>query len=215
MNLLISPGDIWAFLCWFFSRLFSTAAAACNSGQAPSDWALTGFTGLLVVVGFLQFWMLRITWKAVHTAERAWMIITPDKPEGWEPILLPEQPGVPATLNVFRSAMKNVGRTPAHVTKIAACYKNLTTDEFKNLPKQPDYGTKESLESMLLAPGDSHPKAVLLWPNSGLTNQEIQSIHTADRFLYFYACVEYADDFGKKHETRVGIHISLSPRRQL
>ncbi|HXM24465.1 MAG TPA: hypothetical protein VN957_00430, partial [Chthoniobacterales bacterium] len=125
------------------------------------------------------------------TAERAWMIITPDKPEGWEPMLPPEQPGVPARLNVFRAAMKNVGRTPAHVTKIAARYINLDKSEFEKLPEEPDYGRKESLESMLLVPGDSFPKAVPLWPKSRLTTEEIESIRTAKSFLYFYACIEY------------------------
>src|SRR5260370_14187873 len=107
----------------------------------------------LVVVGVLQTLLFTVTWIAIRqqattqkTAERAWMIITPDKPEGWEPILLPEQPDVPATLNVFRPTIKNVGRTPAHVTKIAARSINLDKSESKNLPEEPDYGTKESLE---------------------------------------------------------------------
>ena len=171
----------------------------------------------LVIVGVLQTLLFTVTWIAIRqqatmqkTAERAWMIITPDKPEGWEPILLPEQPGVPATLNVFRAAIKNVGRTPAHVTKIAARYINLDKSEFKNLPEEPDYGTKESLESMLLVPGDSFPKAVPLWPKSRLTTEEIESIRTAKSFLYFYACIEYRA-LGKKRETRVGFIYPFPP----
>ena len=138
------------------------------------------------------------------------MIITPDKPEGWEPMLPPEQPGVPARLNVFRAAMKNVGRTPAHVTKIAARYINLDKSEFEKLPEEPDYGRKESLESMLLVPGDSFPKAVPLWPKSSLTTEEIESIRTAKSFLYFYACIEYRA-LGKKRETRVGFIYPFPP----
>jgi hypothetical protein len=171
----------------------------------------------LVIVGVLQTLLFTVTWIAIRqqattqkTAERAWMIITPDKPEGWEPILLPEQPGVPATLNVFRAAIKNVGRTPAHVTKIAARYINLDKSEFKNLPEEPDYGTKESLESMLLVPGDSFPKAVPLWPKSRLTTEEIESIRTAKSFLYFYARIEYRA-LGKKRETRVGFIYPFPP----
>jgi hypothetical protein len=171
----------------------------------------------LVIVGVLQTLLFTVTWIAIRqqattqkTAKRAWMIITPDKPEDWEPILLPEQPGVPATLNVFRAAMKNVGRTPAHVTKIAARYINLDKSEFENLPEEPDYRTKESLESMLLVPGDSFPKAVPLWPNSRLTTEEIASIRTAKSFLYFYACIEYRA-LGKKRETRVGFIYPFPP----
>jgi hypothetical protein len=171
----------------------------------------------LVIVGVLQTFLFTVTWIAIRqqaatqkTAERAWMIITPDKPEGWEPILLPEQPGVPANLNVFRAAIKNVGRTPAHVTKIAARYITLDKNEFKNLPEEPNYGMKESLESMLLVPGDSFPKAVRLSPKSRLTTEEIESIRTAKSFLYFYACVEYRA-LGKKRETRVGFIYPFPP----
>src|SRR5260370_41751870 len=67
----------------------------------------------LVVVGVLKTLLFTVIWIAIRqqaatqkTAERAWMIITPDKPEGWEPILLPEQPGVPATLNLFSGCYK-------------------------------------------------------------------------------------------------------------
>src|SRR5260370_40828821 len=104
----------------------------------------------LVVVGVLQTLLFTVTWIAIRqqattqkTAERAWMIITPDKPEGWEPILLPEQPGVPASLNVFRAAIKNVGRTPPHFTKIAARYINLDKRDFKHPPGEPHYRTQE------------------------------------------------------------------------
>ena len=38
-----------------------------------------------------------------------------------------------------------------------------------------------------------------------LTRQEIESIHTADSFLYFYGCIEYRDAFGEDHETRIGL----------
>src|SRR5258708_25419252 len=93
----------------------------------------------LEVVGVLQALLFTVTWIAIRqqattqkTAERAWMIVTPDKPEGWEPILPPEQPGVPASLNVFRAAMKNVGRTPAHVTQIPSLFINLSTNQFHN-----------------------------------------------------------------------------------
>src|SRR5260221_1312612 len=161
----------------------------------------------LVVVGVLQTLLFTVTWIAIRqqaatqkTAERAWMIITPDKPEGWEPILLPEQPGVPASLNVFRAAIKNVGRPARHARKIAARYINLDQSEFKNLPEEPDYGTKESLESMLLVPGDYFPKAVPMWPKSRLTTEEIESIRTAKSFLYFYARIEYRA-LGKNRET--------------
>src|SRR5207244_9235792 len=85
----------------------------------------------------------------------------------------------------------------------------LDKNEFKNLSEEPDYGMKESLESMLLVPGDSFPKAVPLRPKSRLTTEEIESIRTAKSFLYFYACIEYMA-LGKKRETR-GVFISPFP----
>jgi hypothetical protein len=184
MNLLVSPADIWAFLCWFFSWL--------------SNWGLLLFTGLLVVVGFLQYLMLKVTWKAVHIAERPWLIITPIK------LKLPEQTSVAVRLNVLKAAMKNVGRTPAYPTKIVLCYKNLDKSQFDNLLKkrEPDYGTEESLEGLILVPQDSFGRTVSLQPS--LTDKDIESILAEQSFLYFYARIKYNDAFGKKHETRVG-----------
>jgi hypothetical protein len=88
-------------------------------------------------------------------------------------------------------ARRSSSNAPADILRhspIAARYINLDKSEFKNLPEEPDYGTKESLESMLLVPGDSFPEAVPLWPKSRLTTEEIESIRTAKSFLYFYAC---------------------------
>jgi hypothetical protein len=167
------------------------------------------FTGLLVVVGGFQAWWLMLTWQAIQkqvtaqrTGERAWIIISPEE---WKPILHVDQSGIPAPRNVFRAAIKNVGRTPAHLTKIANRYIKLDKSQFENLSKEPDYGTMELLESEILVPEDSLSTTVPLEPSPILTAQEIQSIRTANSFLYFYACIEYTDAFGENHETRVGL----------
>ena len=73
------------------------------------------------------------------------------------------------------------------------------------LSKEPDYGPIESLVSVILVPEDSLSATVPLEPSPMLTRQEIESIHTADSFLYFYGCIEYRDAFGENHETRIGL----------
>ena len=177
-----------------------TAGSVQNQGKNDKGNSTLSdiFTGLLVVVGLLQFLMLRVTWKAVHTAERPWLIITPKKPK------LPEQTGIAVRLNVFQAAIKNVGRTPAYPTKIVTRYIKLDKSQFDNLSKkrEPDYGTKESLEGLILVPKDSFGTTVSLQPS--VTDKDIESILAGQSFLYFYARIEYNDAFGKKHETRVG-----------
>jgi len=203
MNLVISPADIWAVLCWFCSWLFSSVAVG-GSGHRPFDL----FNCLLVVVGFLQFFMLTITSIAVfqqvagqRTAERAWIII---RPKNWSPDLLSTQSSVPAPGNVFQAAIKNVGRTPAHLTEIAAHYVMLDKSHFDKLQKKPNYGPPKPLGGMSLVPQESYSETFPLEPRPSLTDEEIQSIQAGNRFLYFYACIEYKDDFGKPHETRIG-----------
>src|SRR5260370_7559461 len=95
----------------------------------------------LVVVGVLQTLLFTVTWIAIRqqattqkTAERAWMIVTPDKPEGWEPIFPPEQPGVPPSLNVFRAAMKNGGRVPAPLPQNHSLYTHPNPKLLKHIP---------------------------------------------------------------------------------
>src|ERR1700730_11474820 len=170
------------------------------------QWGPWVFSGLLVVVGIFQAWWLMLTWKAIQkqvtaqrTAERAWAIISP---EDWRPNLIIEQSDNPR--NIFQVSVKNVGRTPAYLTKVANRYIKLDKSQFENLSKEPDYGPMES-ENVILVPGDSLRATVPLEPSPMLTRQEIESIHTADSFLYFYGCIEYRDAFGEDHETRIGL----------
>jgi hypothetical protein len=202
-------------LAWTIVLLckLGTVLAAGNSDPHPFDyllqWGIWIFTFLLVVVGALQAWWLRVTWKAVqkqgiaqNTAERAWIIISP---EVWDPKLLPMPPAGPAPWNVFQVSIKNIGRTPAHLTKIAVRYRNLDKSQFENPPEEPEYGMMVSLQGLILVPKDSYGLTVPLEPRSVLTDEDIRLIHTAKSFLYFYAFVAYVDVFGGTHETRVGL----------
>lgn len=166
------------------------------------QWGPLVFSFLLVVVGALQAKWLMLTWQAIQkqitaqrTSERAWVIISP---EHWTPTLVFNQ-------NVFEVSIKNVGRTPAHLTKLAHRYIKLDKTQLENLSKEPDYGPIESLGSVILVPEDSLSATAPLEPSPMLTNQDIQSIHNSQSFLYFYAYIEYRDAFGENHETRVGL----------
>jgi hypothetical protein len=80
----------------------------------------------------------------------------------------------PDCLSVFQAAMKNVRRTPAHLIKFAPRYINLDKSQFANLlAAEPDYDSMDSLERMILVPGDSFPKTVPLQPSTSLTFEDI------------------------------------------
>ena len=188
--------------------MLSGLCASATTSDYLFQWGPWVFSCLLVVVGGFQAWWLMLTWKAIQkqvaaqrTAERAWIIITP---ADWRPILLVEQDDREASLNVFETAIKNVGRTPAHLTRMAMRYIKLDKSQFENLSREPEYGATKSLESVILVPEDSLSTTVPLQPSSILTAEEIQSIRAANGFLYFYGFIEYRDAFGETHETRVG-----------
>jgi hypothetical protein len=175
-------------------RGISPSVAVGNSRQAVSDylfqWGPWVFSGLLVVVGGLQAWWLMLTWQAIQkqvsaqrTAERAWLIISL---ANWRPTLfIEEQSNKLASQNAFQVTIKNVGRTPAHLTKVANRYIKLDKTQFESLSKEADYGPIESLVSVILVPEDSLSATVPLEPSPMLTRQEIESIHTADSFSLF------------------------------
>ena len=134
-------------------------------------------------------------------SERAWIIITP---VNWNPGLrpLPEAGEIP--INLFQAAVRNVGKTPATLVKMAFRYVNLSKGEYDALPGEPKYGEGTVPNGLVLVPSDSVGFSVPLMPSATLTADEVRSISNAERFIYFYGSIRYRDAFGKYRETRVG-----------
>src|SRR5260370_5878992 len=70
----------------------------------------------LVAVCVLQALLFTVTWIAIRqqattqkTTVLAWLIITPDTPDHWDPIVPPEQPVSPANLNVCTACINTSG----------------------------------------------------------------------------------------------------------
>ena len=169
---------------------------------------LETFTGLLVVVGFLQVGVLLMQWWIIRrqtalfsNSERAWLIITP---RNWNPDLAAIDPKVagPIPLNVFEATVKNIGRTPGQVIEIAMRY--VTIGKLEDLPDIPDYGQTARPEGMLLVPQDSFGRVTPLSPSPSLEPEDTRAIRAAQRFVYAYGFVVYKDVFGNEHETRRG-----------
>lgn len=193
------------------------------------DWMDRGlwvFNGLLVIVGLLQWHILRKqqaqlrehsehfehlsaagadnakaardTATGIMESERPWIIISP---EPTEPILYVEQPG-DNLRNVFVAAAKNAGRTPARLKQFSALYE---LREDRNFPQEPSFATPDaSFDGVTLVPNDSISIIAFLRPNPTLTASQRQAIENGTQFLYAYGFVKYEDVYGRTHESRFG-----------
>lgn len=166
-----------------------------------SNWSLVVVGLIAGLVALLTLRAISIQAEAQMKAERAWVIMTP---KDWNPGLFPLPVAGQVPLNVFDCAVKNVGKTPAHITKWAAWYRNFDKSEYERLPKEPIPGDVVSMNAMILVPNDSFRKIIPLQPTPSLDCVQVKSIQSAERFLFFYGFIEYKDDFGKNHETQVG-----------
>jgi hypothetical protein len=107
--------------------------------------------------------------------------------------------------NIFGAAIKNCGKTPAHVLEAALHYFLLDRNEFDSLSNEPKFQFI-SREGLLLVPQDSFGEDVLLnSKNRGsLDMSDAGQIGRGEKILFFYGSVKYRDAFGKERETRVG-----------
>jgi hypothetical protein len=178
------------------------------------DWGPWAFDLALVIVGGMQaYTMVRQTRLSGGTldavkrqgdiaanASRAWVIISL---ENRSPELKETEIGN-VYQNILSISLKNVGQTPAHLTRMAARYVKLSRAEFEQLPEDPHYGQRKDVDGNILVPTDSLGTVVFLEPIPTLSREELISIRNGELILYFYAVAEYKDAFGASCETRAG-----------
>jgi hypothetical protein len=170
----------------------------------PATWSNWG----LVIVGLIAGYLASRTLRAIYIQAnaqmkslRAWIIIYPNK---WNPGVFPIPVAGQVPLNVFECNVRNVGNTPAHITKWSAWYQILNKNEYDNLPKEPVLRHVVSVNGRILVPDSIFDQTIPLQPTPILDIADVTKIQNAEKFLFFYGFIEYNDDFGKTHETRVG-----------
>ena len=174
---------------------------------------LIAFTGLLVVVGFLQVLVLYVQWRLIcrqdehfTNSERAWIIVSPVEAA---PVLgfIPgpgdalDAPGRDRR-NAFTCSIKNTGRTPARLVASSLQYRKI--DSLKDVSQVPDYGKMLPFDDLLLVVGDSVGDLAYLYPQIVLNKPEVEAIQGQKAFLYAYGKVVYKDVYNETHETKFG-----------
>lgn len=146
--------------------------------------------------------------QAVINSERPWLIaeVVERKPN----LLHIPEVGDPIHIqgkNVFGVRIKNVGRTPARITRSALEYVKL--DSLSQLPDNPVFVeiTDEHHGMMLFPEGEPFGRIAFLRPRTFLSKAEVSAIAVRDAFIYAYGLVEYRCIFGCAvcpHLTRFG-----------
>jgi hypothetical protein len=189
-----------------FGLILNAALAAVAVATLYVIWLQTKATQLSAEAA-------RTNADALITAERAWLLIAPTE---WNPKMETLGSAAQTQFQKFPVAVKNVGKTPAHISAFAMRY--LVLNSLSELQDEPDYPSPTLYSGRLLVPQDSYAETVCLegWEQSKL-GELSQLLSFQKKLLYAYGFIKYKDDFGKDHETRVGyafeyFHVNMALR---
>jgi hypothetical protein len=187
-----------------------------------ADWGYWAFSGLLVIVGLLQVWLLRGALRATEKAaqasvmnsealvnsERAWVVVDADGRT--QP--LEHLPGTP--LNLLNFFVWNAGKTPARVTYTRSEHKIIKT--LADLPDHPTYadwnrGTSSNYMLAPVAPNEMGSFSVVM-ESPNLEREGFGALYKREIIVYAHGQVEYVDAFGKERHTNFGFcwHVPVS-----
>jgi hypothetical protein len=155
------------------------------------------FTGLLVLVGFLQWLLIRRQDKHFRISERAWILAD----LSWYPGQLHVVEGTSQTGDVreehtvvsVKLTCKNEGRSPAWIDEIRACVEIVTRGSALRIPERNRLSTFGPIEPL----GADKEQSRLL-------QMQCRGHGKESEFLSVYVIVEYRDIFGIKRETFLG-----------
>jgi hypothetical protein len=158
------------------------------------------FTGFLVLVGFLQWWLIRRQDKHFRTSERAWILAD----LGWYPghghvqTDISKSGGVNGEYTNVNAKLtcRNEGRSPAWIDEIRGYVEIITSASAIGSPdnkKLRPLGTMEPLGA-----GKEQSRVLQMQCSWKVKENELLSV---------YVIVEYHDIFGKKRETFLGYSI--------
>jgi hypothetical protein len=118
--------------------------------------------------------------RTLRSSERAWIMITPVKPQKGEVF--------PDIAVEFKGAVRNLGKTPARIRETEIQYK--TVSDLLELSKAPQYKARSQRNEMIIVPTDSFPLDV--------------DTRSLGKIQYVYGIVVYRDVYGKRRETQFG-----------
>lgn len=131
-------------------------------------------------------------------AERAWLLVTPTN---WSPAF-ETYGGVEKDkqLQQVSLSIKNVGRSPARIVKVAC--KMLALNSADDIPSLPQYPEPVQMNELLLVPGDSIAQLVEL---DGASSPGLFiEVLNRKKVLFTFGFVQYRDIFGQDREVRIG-----------
>jgi len=159
------------------------------------------FTGLLVLVGFLQWWLIRRQDKHFRISERAWILAD----LSWYPGQL--NVGLGATQRgelieehtdvSVKLTCKNEGRSPAWVDEVRGCIEIIGNGATTRIPESKKLSTFGPIEP--LGAGKEQSRLLQMQCSGRAKENELLSV---------YVIVEYHDIFGIKRGTFLGYSIS-------
>lgn len=177
-----------------------------DAGHDPLYRAYLWFTIIGVPLALIGIGVIYSQGRAIKNTERAWLIATPTE---WSPYLRSDGPHQLRGENVFKVKVANIGKTPARVIRSSVRY--VLIDSLGALPKEPDYGTLDPEQDLIVAPHEVEEpesslvsRAVLEQPNGLLSWQDHTAITEQTKVLYAFGFVRYLDIHGTKRETRFG-----------
>jgi hypothetical protein len=128
-------------------------------------------------------------WRVLRTQDRPWIMVTPDKPEGW-----PSADSGSCTFRLRWSA-ENVGKSPAFLTQLWA---NVVVLPYPVPYRRMDYGEDRDFAEFIIPPNGKHCHE----EDRILSESEVIAIQTGEKCLLFYGRVYYRDTFKVIHLTR-------------
>lgn len=128
-------------------------------------------------------------WRVLRTQNRPWIMVTPDKPEGW-----PSADTGSCTFRL-RWSVENVGNSPAFLTHLWA---NLVVLPYPVPNRRMDYGVDRDFAEFIIRPNGNHCHE----EDRILSEPDVMRIQTGEKCLLFYGLVDYRDTFNTTHRTR-------------
>lgn len=128
-------------------------------------------------------------WRVLRTQNRPWIMVTPDKPEGW-----PSADTGSCTFRL-RWSVENVGNSPAFLTHLWA---NLVVLPYPVPNRRLDYGEDKDFTEFIIRPNGNHCHE----EDRILSEPDVMRIQTGEKCLLFYGLVDYRDTFNTTHRTR-------------
>ena len=161
------------------------------------------FTGLLVLVGFLQWLLIRRQDKHFRISERAWILAD----LSWYPGQLNVAEGTSQrgdvreehTVVSVKLTCKNEGKSPAWVDEIRGCVEIVAKGSAIHIPERSRLSTFGPVEPI---GADKEQSRLLQMQCDGHGKQ--------GEFISVYVIVEYHDIFGIKRETFLGYSVDGS-----